>query len=56
MDCIKDIMENAEKWFPYEGAKECYIIDVDNKELIEKIIPEIEQVITVPVKKNKSKK
>ena len=56
LDCIKDIMENAEKGFPYEGAKEYYIVDIDNKELIERIIPEIEQVITVPVKKNKSKK
>jgi TfoX/Sxy family transcriptional regulator of competence genes len=56
LDCIKDIMENAEKGFPYEGAKECYIVDIDNKELVERIIPEIEQVISVPVKKSKNKK
>jgi hypothetical protein len=55
LECIKTIMGNAEKGFPYESAKECYIVDTDNKELLEKIIPKIEQVVSVPVKRNSKK-
>lgn len=55
LECIKTIMGNAEKGFPYEGAKECDIVDTDNKELFEKIIMKIEQVVSVPVKRNSKK-
>ena len=40
-------MENAEKDFPYKGK---LYYRYNNKELVERIIPEIEQVISVPVK------
>ena len=55
LKCIKTIMGKVEKGFPYEGAKGYYIVDTDNKELLEKIIPKIEQVVSVPVKRNSKK-
>lgn len=55
LECIRTIMGDAEKGFPYEGAKECYIVDTDNKELLEKIIPKIGQVISIPIKRNSKK-
>ena len=55
LECIRIIMGDAEKGFPYEGAKECYIVDTDNKELLEKIIPKIGQVISIPIKRNSKK-
>lgn len=53
-DCIKEMMKDAETGFPYDGAKECYIVDIDNKELLDKIIPVIEKVIPVPVRRNQN--
>ena len=32
LECIQDIMENAEVGCPYKGAKEHYILDIDNSE------------------------
>ena len=30
IDCIKELMEGAETGFPYQGAKEHYILDIQN--------------------------
>jgi len=35
---IKQLMENSTTGFPYKGAKEHYILDIDNKKLITKIL------------------
>ena len=48
-------MGAAATGFPSAGAKECYIVDTDNKELLEKIIPKIGQVISIPIKRNSKK-
>jgi TfoX/Sxy family transcriptional regulator of competence genes len=52
LDCVKPYLENAETGFPYSGAKEQYILDVDNAELLSIIIREIEKVTKIPKKKN----
>jgi hypothetical protein len=44
----------AEKGFPYEGAKEHYIVDVDNRELLTSVVRELEKVIPIPKKKQKT--
>ncbi|MDR1952290.1 MAG: transcriptional regulator [Elusimicrobiota bacterium] len=53
LDCIKHLMENAQKGFPYEGAKEHYIIDVDDGEHLSNVINILEK--NAPIPKNKKK-
>ncbi|MCI8394577.1 MAG: transcriptional regulator [Bacilli bacterium] len=53
LDVIESLMKNQSVGFPYEGAKEHYILDVDDWELSKMILTEIEKVIPVPKKKNK---
>jgi TfoX/Sxy family transcriptional regulator of competence genes len=53
IDCVKPHLENAEKGFPYDGAKEHYIVDVEDSELLSTIVKEIEKVTPIPKKKNK---
>ncbi len=55
LDSIKLLCKKLDKGFPYPGAKEHYIIDVDDRTLLNEIIQELEKVIPIPVKK-KSKK
>ena len=53
LDCIKLLCENNEMGFPYNGAKEHYILDVDNREKLIEIIREVEKVTLIPKKRNK---
>lgn len=51
LECIKVKMQNAEKGYPYNGAKEHYILDIDNKDFSKFIVEEIEKVTPLPKKK-----
>jgi len=53
LDCIKTFWEKGENGFPYKGAKEHYILDVDNREALIKIIKEVEKATPIPKKKKK---
>jgi TfoX/Sxy family transcriptional regulator of competence genes len=53
LDCIKPLMKNEKIGFPYEGAKEHYIVNVDNSEHLGKIVMALEKNIPIPKKKNK---
>lgn len=53
LDCVKPFIKEEECGFPYNGAKEHYIVDVDDEESLRKIIEELDKVIIVPVKKKK---
>lgn len=53
LDCIEDKMKNEETGYPYKGAKEHYILDIDNRDLSKKVVSEIENVTKIPKKKNK---
>jgi TfoX/Sxy family transcriptional regulator of competence genes len=56
-DCVKKYLENADIGFPYKGAKEHYILDVDNSELLSKVVNELAVNLPAPqLKKSKSKK
>ncbi len=48
---IKDLMLDADCGFPYEGAKEHYVLDIDNADLTEKVVQILKQVVLVPKKK-----
>ena len=53
LDVISELMKDAEVGFPYKGAKEHYILDIDNRELSKTVIEKVEKVTPIPKKKNK---
>jgi TfoX/Sxy family transcriptional regulator of competence genes len=53
LDCIKHLMENAETGFPYEGAKEHYIVNVDDSEHLSNVATVLEKNVPIPKKKKK---
>lgn len=55
LDCISEKMKDAEKGFPYDGAKEHYILDIDNSEFSKEVITLLEPVIPIPKPKKKNK-
>lgn len=42
LECIKEKMKEAEKGFPYDRAKEHYILDIDNSEFSKEIVTILE--------------
>ncbi len=53
LDIIIEMMEDADVGFPYKGAKEHYILDIDNAEFSKKVITKIEEVTPIPKSKKK---
>jgi TfoX/Sxy family transcriptional regulator of competence genes len=53
MPCLDDLMAGAERDCPYNGAKEHYILDIDNRELAFTVVAALEPVIPVPKPKKK---
>lgn len=53
LDCIEEFMKNAECGFPYKGAKEHYILDIDSADFCKNIIKEVEKVTPLPKPKKK---
>ena len=39
---------DAERGYPYEGAKECWILDVEDRALLERVIPLLESLTPLP--------
>ncbi len=48
LDCIADKMKNAETGIPYPGAKEHFILDIDNMALSKDIVCILEPVTPLP--------
>ena len=48
---IENLMCAADCGYPYDGAKECYILDVENTDLLSSLIPVLEEVTPLPKKK-----
>ena len=53
LDCVSEIMKDADKGFPYDGAKEHYILDIDDSEFSKEVITILDSVIPVPKPKRK---
>jgi TfoX/Sxy family transcriptional regulator of competence genes len=53
LDCIKHLMANAETGFPYSGAKEHYIVNVDDGEHLSAVVMILENNAPMPKKKYK---
>ena len=46
-------MKEAETGYPYKGAKEHYILDIDNADFCKSIVTQIEKVTPVPKPRKK---
>jgi TfoX/Sxy family transcriptional regulator of competence genes len=55
LPCLDALMASAEKGFPYKGAKEHYILDVDDVPLSLEVTAELEKVTPIPKPKSKKK-
>ncbi|MDE7401666.1 MAG: hypothetical protein K2N17_06410 [Clostridia bacterium] len=51
---LEDIMSEADKGYPYDGAKEHYILDIENTDFTEKVVGILKQV--TPLTKKRVKK
>lgn len=47
------MMKQAEVGCPYKGAKEHYVLDIDNPEFCKMVILEVEKVTPVPKPRKK---
>lgn len=52
LDVLKDIMRNADIGVPYNGAKEHYIVDIEDHEIIYSVVKTAEPLIPLPKKKH----
>ena len=50
---IEDLMRDAETGFPYNGAKEHYILDIEAKELSVEVVNILEKITPLPKPKKK---
>lgn len=53
LDVIKECMVEASCGTPYNGAKEHYILDIENTSLCKEVLPILEAVIPVPKPRKK---
>ncbi|MDE5766529.1 MAG: hypothetical protein K2I17_05125 [Clostridia bacterium] len=50
---LEELMSEADKGYPYDGAKEHYILDIENTDLTEKVVGILKQVTPLPKKRVK---
>jgi TfoX/Sxy family transcriptional regulator of competence genes len=50
---IEGLMKDAEKGFPYDGAKEHYVVDIDDAEVSKNIIEILEPITPLPKPRKK---
>ena len=56
LDCVADLMDNAETGAPYDGAKPHYILDIENRELTEEAVKRLLEVTPIPKPRKKKVK
>ena len=55
LPCLDTLMQGAEKGYPYEGAKEHYILDIDNMAFAKEVVAVLEPVTQIPKPRKKKK-
>lgn len=53
LDCLEEKMQTADRGFPYKGAKEHYILDVEDHDFCKEIVEILEKVTPIPKPKKK---
>lgn len=56
LPCLDGLMANADKGHPYHGAKEHYVLDIDNVELARKAVAALLPVTPLPKPRKKKEK
>jgi TfoX/Sxy family transcriptional regulator of competence genes len=56
LDELSEKMQDASKGSPYTGAKEHYILDIDDAEVSREVVAILEPLTSVPVPKKKKPK
>lgn len=54
-EALAALMQDAETGLPYEGAKEHYILDIENSELTDTVIFVLESITPLPKSRNKTR-
>lgn len=55
LPCLDELMAAYDKGVPYQGAKEHYILDIDNKDLVHAVLDALEPVTPIPKPRRKKK-
>ncbi len=53
LDCVHGLLEGAETGYPYEGAKEHFVLDVEDTALAKRVIAALEAVTPLPKPRKK---
>ncbi len=53
LDCIDELMREADRGYPYKGAKEHYILDIEDTDFCKEIVEILEKVTPIPKPKKK---
>ncbi|MGN0767405.1 MAG: TfoX/Sxy family protein [Christensenellales bacterium] len=53
LDALGELMRNAPLGMPYNGAKEHYILDIDDDKLTRSVIDVLEPITPIPAPRNK---
>jgi TfoX/Sxy family transcriptional regulator of competence genes len=53
LPCLDALMAAAERGYPYDGAKEHYVLDIDNTELAREVVAALLPVTAVPKPRRK---
>ncbi|AUI54447.1 transcriptional regulator [Prevotella jejuni] len=54
-EAIKSMMLSSERGFPYEGAKEHYVLDVSRSDFAVRVVKTLVEVLPYPKKRKKNK-
>lgn len=52
-EALKDLLSQADKGYPYDGAKEHYVLDIEDTDLVEKVVAVLKEVTPLPKKRIK---
>jgi len=53
LPCLDELMTKADRGFPYKGAKEHYILDIDDVDLTRAVILTLEPITLIPKPRKK---
>lgn len=48
---LAEILRDADCGYPYDGAKEHYILDVENQELTQRVVQVLKNIVPLPKKR-----
>ena len=50
-EAIAELMQDAQVGFPYDGAKEHYILDIEHRDITVAVVTRLAEVLPYPKKK-----